>query len=145
MFPRTPARTKRGLRRTVAVSAFLATLLQGFVGGVLACAEISAGNPQLEGHEVHSLGVLQAPARASHAAMHSASDSDATPENIVGERRDHSDPQNPCTMLGHCAANLAAHSIFTLVAPPNGAPVPAVPGWVLHGAPQFGLTPPPKA
>ncbi|MCH7564571.1 MAG: hypothetical protein IH968_12195 [Gemmatimonadetes bacterium] len=132
------------MRRTVAAPAILAFLLQGVVGGILACAQLGAGGSPVEGHADHFRGVLQASSGHSHTVMRVASDGDAMPQHVTGDQRDDSDHQDSCAMAGHCSASLNTHAIFTLAALPNRAPAPAFPGWVLHGAPQFGFTPPPK-
>lgn len=124
----------RGLKRFVAAPALFALVLQGSVGAGLVCE-------QAEG------------AHASIAGSHSMMDMDAGPtdsgveaalEGVVGGQQRDSDHPAPCTMLGHCAASLATHTTLAPVVFAHRAQSPAFPGWVLHGAPEFGLTPPPK-
>lgn len=134
----------RGMRRTVAAPAILALLLQGVLGGALACTRISA-EAFAEGHASHSLGALQASSGQSHAAMRVASDGTPMADHMTGEQRGDSEHQDACTMVSHCSVSLTPHVPFTLAALPNRGHAPGFLAWVLHGAPHFGLTPPPKA
>lgn len=124
----------RGLKRLVAAPALFALVLQGFVGAGLVCDQSDGAHA--------SVGV-------SHSAMHTdAEHTDsgvhAFPEGVVGDQQQDLDHPAPCTMLGHCAASLATNATVTPVVFAHRAQPPAFPGWVLHGAPEFGLTPPPK-
>lgn len=134
----------RGMRRTVAAPAMLALLLQGVFGGVLACTQISAG-AFAEGHASHSVGALQATTGQSHTVVRVTPDGNAMANHMTSEQRDDAEHQDACMMVGHCSVSLTTDAPFTLAALPNRAHSPGFLAWVLHGAPHFGLTPPPKA
>jgi len=134
----------RRVRRMAAVPALLALLLQGLGSGALACVAVGAGAAPSSGHEGHYTAAPQAPDAHSQATMAAAAFVDGMSGQMVGEQSDDSGRPNPCTMLGHCSGSLTTQGTFILAALSQRAPVAAAPGWVLHGAPEFGLTPPPK-